>query len=159
MRKQPFHLPTIVNSLCQPLSRHVVCLPQIILFWNLIYVFWFDLLNNISFSGYQLDSLRRPLTTRKKRDVGNSLTAWGISLSDNSAFMSTPDIERDIFNSTTTEVPIKRFTEPVSYLALGIKLADTKLWCSCHNTIVFQLVKKNLQYTQCSIPVGGCVCL
>ena len=51
--------------------------------------------------------------------------------------MSTPDIERDIFNSTTTEVPIKRFTEPVSYLALGIKLADTKLWRSRHNTIVF----------------------
>ena len=30
MRKQL--LPTVVNSLRQPLSRHIVCLPQIVLF-------------------------------------------------------------------------------------------------------------------------------
>ena len=66
MRKQLFHLPTEVNSLRQPLSRHIVCLLQIILFWNLIYIIWFDYLNNISFSRYQRDSLRRTLTTRKK---------------------------------------------------------------------------------------------
>ena len=142
MRKQLFHLPTKVNSLRQPLSRHIVCLLQIILFLNLIYIIWFDYLNNISFSRYQRDSLRRTLTTRKKETSEIVELPREFRLQRIEYLCLHLIIEQDIFNNTTTEVPTKRFTEPVSYLILGIKLVDTKLWCPRHNKIVFSWRKE-----------------
>ena len=112
MRKQLFHLPTAVNSLRQPLSRHIVCLPQIILFWNLIYIIWFDYLNNISFSKYQRDSLRRTVTTRKKETSEIIELPREFRLQRIEYLCLHLIIEQDIFNNTTTEVPSKRFPSP-----------------------------------------------